>query len=104
MLAGRLRAVPVTEPAEHLVIDQMRDRRPLAADDALRIPPELQHADLARERLEVHHASDERRALPEDQLDRLERLHAADEAGQHTEHAGLGAGWDGAGRGRLREE
>src|SRR4029077_13055598 len=88
--AGRLRraanivppragCVSAAETAEHLVVDQPRDRRPLAADDALGIAAELQDADLRPERLEVHHPADERRPLPEDQLDRLERLHAADD-------------------------
>src|SRR5438067_7026024 len=64
------------EPAEHLVVDQLGHRRPLAAHGALGIAAEPQRAHLARERVEVHHAPDEGRALPEDQLDRLERLHA----------------------------
>src|SRR5439155_1449927 len=65
------------EPSEHLVVDQLGHRRPLAAHGALGVAAEPQRAHLARERVEVHHAPDEGRALPEDQLDRLERLHAA---------------------------
>src|SRR5262249_37471495 len=50
---GLLLRVGGTETAEHLVVDQLRHRRALAADHALRIAPEFQRADLAHERVEV---------------------------------------------------
>src|SRR5438552_15364954 len=102
-VAVRTGAVAAAEPAEHLVVDELRHRRMLAADDALRIAPELQHPHLVRKRLEVHHATDERRPLPEDQLDRLERLDGADQPRKHAEAARLRAGRDRARRRRPRE-
>ena len=45
---------------------------------------------------------DERLAEAEQELDRLERLDAADDAGQHTEHTGLGAARGELGRRGLR--
>ena len=43
------------------------------------------------EGVEGHKATPQRFAQPEDELDGLEGLDAAHDAGQHAEHAGLGA-------------
>ena len=56
------------------------------------------------ERIIEQQPPDERFADPGDELDHLGRLQGADDAGQHAEHTGLGAGGKKAGRRRIREE
>src|SRR5205085_7404645 len=90
--------------AEALVVDEVGHRGMLAADDAVRIAPELQHANVHRHGVEVEHAADERLTRAENQLDRLERLHAAYQPGENSEHAGLGTTRGGSRRWRLGEE
>src|SRR5207237_4934282 len=71
---------------------------------AVRVAPEPQDPHLARQRVEVHHAPEQRPARAEDQLDRLERLHATDDSGQDPEHPRLGTRRGRPGRRRLGEE
>ena len=56
------------------------------------------------ERVEEEQPADQRVADPERELQRLVRLERADDAGQHAEHAALGAARRELGRRRLREE
>src|SRR5258706_11789746 len=79
--------------AEALVVDLVGDRRVLAADRALRIAPQLDLAERRLERVEEQVAPDERLADREEQLQRFVRLDRADDTGEQTEHAGLGARW-----------
>src|SRR5690606_12400042 len=71
---------------------------------AFGIAPQPELAPLERERIEECEPSDERIAAAEEQLDCIERLKRADDAGQNAEHATLGATRNEARGGRLAEE
>src|SRR5262249_1535703 len=103
-VAGRGRRLLAAQAAELLVVDQLRDRRPVAADRALRVAPDLELAERHLHRVVRRQPAEERLALAQDQLHRLGRLDAADQAGQDAEDAALGAARYFAGRRRLREE
>ena len=91
-------------PAESLVVDQLGDGGPLAADRTARILGEAELVELHLQGVEVEEASDQRLADPGEQLQRLGRLDHRDEAGEHAEHAALGAVGHRARRRRLGEE
>ena len=90
--------------AEALVVDQVGHRRVIAAYHAVRIAAQLQNAHVHGHRVELDHAADERLARAENQLDRFECLHAANQARQHAEHARLGAARRRSGRRWLGEQ
>ena len=90
--------------AEVLVVNELGDSRVLAAEGALGIAPQLEFAELHVERVEQEQAVEERGAFAEDELQNLGGLDEADHAGQHAQHAALGAARDGAGRRGLRIE
>src|SRR5262245_62724984 len=77
--------------AELDVVHVVRDRRVLAADRAVRIPPELDLVELRGERVEEEQPSDERLTDAERKLEGLVRLERADDARQHAEHPALRA-------------
>ena len=87
--------------AECLVVNELGDGRVLAAEGALGVAPELEFAELHVQRVEQEQAVEERSALAEDELQNLGGLDEADDAGQHAEHAALGAARDRAGRRRF---
>src|SRR4051812_17562637 len=78
------------QSAELLVVDQSGDGRRVAAHRTLRIAAQLHDAHLEAERFHMGETSDQRSADTKDELDRLERLHAADQARQYSEHTGFG--------------
>ncbi len=90
--------VPFFGAAVAVGLAQLRDRRMDAADRAVRILRQLQVSEAHRERVVDEEPADERRADPEDQLERFGRLDGADDARQHAEDAGLGATGHEAGR------
>ena len=97
--AGRWR-----DAAELIVVDQLADRRVVAAHRALRIAPQLQLAEAHVPGVVEQQPADQRRAAAEQQLDRFGRLNRADDARQHAEHAAFRAARHQAGRRRLRVE
>src|SRR5579875_1739599 len=60
-----------------------------------------QFAEFAGQGIICHHAPDERIAYAQYELQRLDALQQANDAGQHTQHAGFGAVWSEFRRGRL---
>src|SRR5438309_2308722 len=80
------------------------DRRLLAADGASRVLAEPQLAETRPHRIEEDQPPDRRFALAEDQLHRLVRLEAADDAGEDAQDAALGAAGDHPGGRRLGVE
>ena len=100
-LDRRLRRLGRRHAAELLVVDQLLDRRVGAAHRAIRILAQLQLAEAHLQRVVDHEAADQRLADAEDDLHRLGRLDHADDAGQHAEHAALGAARDQPRRRRL---
>ena len=73
----------------------------VAADGALRIAAQFQFAELHVERVEQQQAADERSAFAERELQNFRGLDAADDAGQHAEHAAFRATRHHAGRRRF---
>src|SRR5581483_9151760 len=90
--------------AELDVVDVLGDRWRLAADRAVRVAAQLHLGERGSERVEEEQPAGERLADPERELDRLVRLQRADDAGQHAEHAALGAARSELWRRRLREQ
>src|SRR5256885_9793685 len=90
--------------AELDVVDVLRDRRRVAAHRTVRVAPEFHLRELARERVVEEQPADEGLADPERELERLRGLNRPDHAGQHAEHAALGAAWRHVRRRRLWEE
>src|SRR5579885_221451 len=72
-----------------------------AAGRAVRVSVETQFAEFTGEGVIGHHATHQRLANVEQELDRLGRLQDTDDAGQHAQHARLGAAWSQRHRGRL---
>ena len=66
----------------------------LATDRALGILADLEFTKLHLQRIEVDEASDQRITNADDQFDRFDRLHHADDTRQHTEDSSLGAARD----------
>src|SRR5579871_836729 len=64
------------QAAELHVVDQLRDRRVVAADRALRVAAQLHLAELHRQRVEQQQPPGQGLAQPQNQLDRLDRLDA----------------------------
>src|SRR6266511_3746147 len=88
--------------AEVLVVDQLGDRRVLAADRAVRV---LAHPDVLEgqlQRVVDDQPAHQRLADAGDQLDGLVGLDRADRGAEHAEHAALGAGGHHPRRGRFR--
>src|SRR6201996_6448850 len=90
--------------AEGLVVDQLGDRRVLAADRAVRVLVDLDRAVVHLQGVVDHQAAGEAVADAGDQLDRLVHLDRADRGAEHAEDAALGAGRNHAGGRRLRVE
>src|SRR5438093_4633437 len=67
--------------AEFYVVDQLCDRRVIAAQRALGIPPQFHNAEVHCERVEQQQTADERVADLEDLLDDLDRLDRAHYSG-----------------------
>src|SRR3970040_3044348 len=78
-------------PAELLVVDEICNRRMIAADRTLRISPDLHLTEFERQGIEEDQAVDQRFPCAQDQLDRLERLQAPDDSAQHAEDSRLRA-------------
>src|SRR6266511_2956478 len=98
---GQLRLVR-DHAAEVLVVDQLGDRRVLAADRAVRV---LAHPDVLEgqlQRVVDDQPAHQRLADAGDQLDGLVGLDRADRGAEHAEHAALGAGGHHPRRGRFR--
>ncbi len=83
--------------AELDVVDVLGDRRVVAANRALRVAADRDLVPRRVERVEEQQATGKGLARAEHELERLGGLHRADDAGQHAEHAALGAA-----RGELR--
>ena len=79
------------ERAELDVVDVLGDRRVVAAHRAVGIAPHRHLVECRAERVERAQPPCERVATVEDQLQRLARLQRADDAGQDSEDASLGA-------------
>src|SRR6201996_7355556 len=90
--------------AEGLVVDQLGDRRVLAADRAVRVLVDFDRAVVHLQGVVDHQTPGEAVADAGDQLDRLVDLDRADRRAEHAEDAALGAGRDHAGRRGLRVE
>src|SRR5262245_48154172 len=95
---GRLLA---SNAAELLVIDERLDGRVVAAHRAARVAANLEFLELHLESVIEHEPADERRAFAQDNLDRLGRLDAADEAGEYAQDASFSAARHFARRRRL---
>ena len=76
---------------------------PQSAQDGSRIEPDLAHV-RAEALVDQQHPAEQWLTDAEHELERFVRLPGADDAGQHPEHAALGAGRHAAGRRRRREE
>ena len=70
----------VAQAAEFLVVDQLVNRRVIAADRAGGIAPQIERVDLHRERIEVEQTAHQSLAFAKDDLDRLERFDHADQS------------------------
>src|SRR4030042_2314591 len=79
------------EPAELIVIDELRPRRGVAADDTVRVAADAHDAELHGKGIEQEQAAAERLTSAQDQLDSLDGLNAADNAGQGAQDPGVGA-------------
>ena len=90
------------DATELVVVDQLGDRRVVAAHRALRIAADLEFLERHLESVVEQQPADERGAFAEDQLDRLRRLDAADQTRQNAEHSPLRTARHFAGRRRLR--
>src|SRR6266542_660491 len=66
------------------IVDQLSDGRVVAAERALRVPPQLHDTKVHSERVEEQQAADERIAGLENLLDYLDRLNRAHYAGQRA--------------------
>src|SRR5262249_31599694 len=89
------------DTAEFIVVDQLGDRRMLAARRAVGILAQLQFAEFHAQRVDQQEPPDERVACTKDQLDDLCRLHHPHEAGENSKHSAFGAGWNESRRWRL---
>src|SRR3712207_5802536 len=98
-LGGLLR-----DAAELLVVDELCDRRVLAADRAVRVLAQLHLAEAHAEGVVEQEASDQGLPDPEYELDGLGGLDRAYSARQYPEHPALGAARDEAGGRRLGVE
>ena len=77
--------------AEFLIINELRNGWIIAADRALGIASQLQFTELHVQRIIQHQAIDQGRTFTEGQLQDFRGLNAADDAGQHTQHAAFRA-------------
>ena len=89
-------------PQNCVVVDELVDRRMVAADRALGIAAQLQLAEAHLQRVVQEQPADERLAGSENQLDRFGGLDDADDARQDAQHAALGAARHQSRRRRLR--
>src|SRR6185369_14420510 len=89
VLRGRLRLG--RDAAEHLVIDELGDRRIFATDRALYVATQLELAKLHVERIEQEQTSDQRTPFTQRELQYLRRLNAADDPRQHAQHTAFRA-------------
>src|SRR6476660_3996485 len=78
-------------PAKLIVINRCKDRWILAANRTLRVAPQIKLPKLDLERVEVDEASYQGLSDADDELDRLNRLEAPNNSGQHAHHARLRA-------------
>src|SRR5208283_5932018 len=76
------------------IVDQSLLARVRRAEDATRVLPDPELAELHGERIEEKQAPDQRLPLPEHELQCLGRLKDSDQAGQDAGHPRLGARWD----------
>ncbi len=90
--------------AELLVVDQLVDGWILPADRALRVLLQAQLTEPHAQRIEQQQSANQRHASTDDQLDGLVGLQRPDDAGQHAQHATLGARGDEPRRWRLAKE
>src|SRR5215213_268946 len=88
LLFGR---IGLRDAAELLVVDELRNRRVLAADRAVQILAELHLAEAHAQSIIEEEPSDERLADPEYELDSLRGLDGPDGAGKDAEHPTLSA-------------
>src|SRR6266852_3946607 len=79
---------------ERLVVDQLVNRRVVAAQWAGGVARDLHLAELHAQAIEQHQPVHQRIAEIEDELDRLDRLNRADNAAHCAEHASFGTAWD----------
>src|SRR5688572_7243907 len=100
----RFCGVHLRDAAELLVVDQLRNRRVLAADGAVRVLAKFHLPKAHAQRVVEEEPSDERFADPEYELGRLCGLNSPDGARKDAKHAALSAAGDEAGRGRLGVE
>src|SRR5215471_1769604 len=89
------------DPAEGLIVHELRHGRVWPADDALGVLAELQLSEAHGERVHEEEPSDQRVAGIEDQLDRLGRLDHSQEPRQDPEDSPFRAGRDEPRRRRL---
>src|SRR6187431_1672058 len=83
---------------------EIRDRRVLAAERALRVATQLDLAEAHAEGVVGEQTPDQRLTDAEQQLDRLGGLYYSDDAWEHAQDAGLASAGDEAGRRRRRIE
>src|SRR5574341_373876 len=90
------------QATEFVLVDEVRDRRMVAADRTGGGPTDLHHPELHPQRIEEQQAAHQRLAQSQEQLDRLDALNGGHHAAQHAEYARLRAAWHQAGGGRSR--
>src|SRR5579859_615026 len=90
--------------AERLVVDELVDRRIVAAQRAIRIARDPDLSELHAQAIEQHQPVHQWVAQVENELDRLDRLDRADDATHRPEHARLGAAGHRAWRWRRGKE
>ena len=90
--------------AEAVVVDVAGELRAGLAVRAVRVGLLLEVEEARAECVVDEEASDERGAEVEEDLDRLDGLQGADDAGEDAEDAGFGARWSELGRRGLGEQ
>ncbi len=86
------------DAAEGVVVDELCDGGIVAADGALGITARLELAEAHLQRIKGHESADEWITDSDDQLNRLDCLHHADDTGEHPEDTSFGAARDHAWR------
>ena len=71
----------MAQAAEFFVIDQLMDRRLVAAQRTIRITPQLERVDLHRQSVEAEQTADQAFAFAQNKLNRFQRLDDADQTG-----------------------
>src|SRR5262249_20905675 len=96
------RRLLAADAAELVVVDQLGDRRLVAAHRALWIAADFEFLEGHLQGVVKQQPANERGAFAKNQLHRLRRLDAADQARQNAQHSALRAARHFAGRRRLR--